>query len=572
MNDRSLLAHWPLRGDARDRLGRHHGTAHQVTFGKGPTGSANSAAVFNGRDSSLEIPDASELRFSNRDFSIALWARCHTPMRGVFGDLLSKFDPAARCGVNLSVAGSSPAYSAMSDTRHAHFGIDDGYLGEWEDCGKPCPSSSLISNLVVFDGALYAGIADADNPQDAAHVFRWAGGAEWTDCGRLGNDPNHLAVMSLLVHGGKLYAGTGIWDWIRAQTGDAGQPRAAATRAFVYEGGVSWRDLGQVGDGSRMFTMASFQGELYVGLDRVGRGRCFKLAGSGWGDCGMPDNDNLECLQPMGGTLYAATHRKFFRYAGAQNWLPFAIQPHGITQIHCLQVFGGRLHAGTWPQGFVLRYEGGDHWVNTGRLGIPPGLGTSDDQGHITEINEVMDLVVHNGKLYAGVIPKAQVYRYEMDGHWTLLGSLASRPDYNQQITASWNRVTCFATHQGRLFAGTGSCRGRACDADPDGTLGRVCAAQAGLMVSHERDIGGDWTHLAAVRQGRQLRLYVNGRLSASSTAPAGNCFELSNTQPLRIGFGPQSSFDGTIADVRLYGEAITESELAQWRFGPARA
>lgn len=169
------------------------------------------------------------------------------------------------------------------------------------------------------------------------------------------------------------------------------------------------------------------------------------------------------------------------------------------------------------------------------------------------------------------MIPKAQVYRYEVDGHWTLLRSLASRPDYSEQVTASWNRVTCFAAHQSRLFAGTGSCRRRACDVDPEGTLGRVYAAQAGQMVSHEHDIGGAWTHLAAVRDGKHLRLYVNGRLSGSSTAPAGHCFELSNTQPMRIGSGAQSSFDGAIADVRLYGEAIAESEIARLHAQPCR-
>ena len=32
------------------------------------------------------------------------------------------------------------------------------------------------------------------------------------------------------------------------------------------------------------------------------------------------------------------------------------------------------------------------------------------------ESNEINDLVVYNDKLYAGVIPKAEVYRYESDG------------------------------------------------------------------------------------------------------------------------------------------------------------
>ncbi len=76
------------------------------------------------------------------------------PLRNTLGDLVNQFDPIARRGFNLHLAGSSPAYSAMSDTRHVHFGIDDGYLGQWEDCGTPWPSNSLVTCLIVFDGQL----------------------------------------------------------------------------------------------------------------------------------------------------------------------------------------------------------------------------------------------------------------------------------------------------------------------------------------------------------------------------------------------------------------------------------
>jgi hypothetical protein len=68
--------------------------------------------------------------------------------------------------------------------------------------------------------------------------------------------------------------------------------------------------------------------------------------------------------------------------------------------------------------------------------------------------------------------------------------------------------------------------------------------------VSHERDIGGQWAHVVAVRDGRDLRLYINGVLSDSSQLPAGHVFDLSNAQPLTIGFGAQGSFCGAIADV----------------------
>jgi hypothetical protein len=181
-------------------------------------------------------------------------------------------------------------------------------------------------------------------------------------------------------------------------------------------------------------------------------------------------------------------------------------------------------------------------------------------------INEINALVVHNGKLYAGVLPKAQVYRYESDGHWTLLGSLASRPDFDPAICPSWTRVVSLTTHHGRLFAATGASQARAVDIDPEKTVGRVLACRIGQVVDHEHDIGGDWTHLAAVRAGARLRLFVNGTLSSESHAPRGHAFDLANVQPLTIGFGAQASFDGSIADVRLYTGALDSAEIGKLR------
>jgi hypothetical protein len=558
-----LVGHWKLQGDCKDSSSSgNHGTGRNVTFTAGPDGSARGAALFNGRDSLIDVPDAASLRLGKGDFSLSVWVKPEAPMRGIFGDIASKFDAHQRRGINFHIAGSSSGYTSMCDTRHVHFGIDDGYLGAWEDCGKPWASNSLITDLVVFEGQLYCGIADAKEPQDAARVFRFAGGTKWIDCGRLGDDPNHLSVQSMLVHQGKLYAGTGIWDWSRARGQVPGKPPAAKPRVFVYEGGTKWRDLGQVGETSRMLCMASYLGELYVGLD-VGLdvvakpGKCFKYNGSGWVDCGSPDGGNVENLLPHGGRLYAATHNRTFRYEGGQKWTCIGNRPFGITQTHSLDVFQGRLHIGTWPQGYVLRYESDNKWTNTGRLGLPPAKAHVERKD---EHNEVNDLTVYNGKLYAGVIPNAEVYRYEGDGQWTLLGSRV----HPKATLRTWCRLTAMASYQGRLFAGTGACAGRATDVDPEGTLGRVYAIQAGQVVSHEHDIGGNWTHLAAVRQAGELRLYVNGRVSGCSTAPKGHALDLSNTEPLWIGFGAQTHFTGAIADLRLYTRALDTEDVKQ--------
>jgi len=547
-----LVAHWPLEHDARDVVGGLHGQAKNVTF----SGGEGRGVEFNGRDALIEITDAPALRLGARDFSFSLRVKCATPMTNTLGDLVSKFDPDRRRGLNFHLAGSAPSYSSMSDTRHVHFGIDDGYLSEWADHGKPWPSNSLITCLVTFNGELYAGIADADKSPDKAQVFRFAGGKQWVDCGRISDDPDHYSVQSMLVHDGKLYAGTGIWDWEQARGKLKGLPAAAPTHVCVFEGGTTWRDLGQVGTGSRVLALGSFNGDLYAGVDDYGNGHVYRYEESAktWIDCGSPDGRNLESFIAFDSKLYVATHGNVYEYAGGQTWTRIGNDPHEINQIHSMHVFGGKLLLGTWPQGYVLRYAGGTEWDITGRLGLPEGMPLC---------NEINALSVYNGKLYAGVIPLAECYRYEKDGEWTMLKRLAQRADWKVYHLSSWLRLTCLTSYQGRLFACTGSCEGRAIDAPADETLGRVYSMQAGQVVSHERDIGGEWTHLAGVRHGRQLKLYVNGKLAASSDLRDGPAFNLDNDRPLLIGFGAQHHFTGSISDVRLYDGALNDDAAA---------
>src|SRR5437773_1036526 len=128
----------------------------------------------------------------------------------------------------------------------------------------------------------------------------------------------------------------------------------------------------------------------------------------------------------------------------------------------------------------------------------------------------------------------------------------------------TWLRVLSLTLFQGRLFACTGSCRGRALDAPVHDSMGRVYSMQAGQVVSHERDIAGAWTHLAGVRQGRQLKLYVNGKLATTSELRDGPAFNLTNDLPMLIGFGAQNYFAGSVADVRLYDGALDADTLTK--------
>jgi hypothetical protein len=512
------------------------------------------AADFNGRDGYLEVSDGPALALGRDDFSVALWVHPRRPLTGIPGDLVSKWDAPRRRGLNLYLSGGSSAYSSVCDSRHVHFGIDDAYAGPRRDHGKPWASNSLITNLVAFRGRLYAGIADAAQPRDTARVFRLAEGQTWEDCGRIMDDPTISSVQSLIVHDGRLYAGTGRWDWVVAKGNFKDNPPPRSTRVFVYEGGKKWRDLGEVGKGSRVLCLGSFKGTLFAGIDSVGGGHLFRRDGERWVDCGAPDGRNLESLMPCDGVLYVATHGNIYRYEADGKFTAVGHAPHGINQIHSMHVHAGRVMLGTWPQGYVLRYAGGEKWDIAGRLGLPPGHSL---------INEINGLVYHNGKLYAGVIPLAELYRYEADGRWDRLAQLGRRPDWAEGKIESWMRLTALASFQGRLFAGTGSCRGRAADCDPEGTLGRVRSFGFGQMASFEEDLPAGWVHLAAVRRGGVLELYVNGKPAAKSHDVPDRVLDLSTAAPLRMGFGSLTYFSGALSDVRLYRGALSEQEIA---------
>lgn len=551
----SLAARWPLTTDARAVVGTEHAISRGGVQFK--TVSGRPAAVLNGRDAFFEV--TKPLQFGTGDFSVALWLHPDRPLAAVPGNLLNCWDPLTRRGWNLYMQGSSSAYSSICDSRYLHFGIDNAWNGPERDHGKPWPSNSLISNLIVFERRLYASIADASEPGAAAHVFRLSDDERsWEDCGRLGTDETIPSVMSMVVHDGKLYAGTGAWDWFRAFGEDGDHPAPRSTRVYVYEGGQTWRDLGEVGKGSRVLCLSSFSGSLYAGLDSVGGGKLFRFDQHRWIDCGSPDGRNLENLMPCYGALHIATHGNIYRYDGENKFVLIGHEPHGINQIHALHVYDGRLVAGTWPQGYILRHASNGKWEITGRLGLPPS--------QAEEINETNDLEYHNGALYAGLLPLAELYRYERDGHWARIAQLGRRADFTKERAniASWMRLTAMASYRGRLFVGTGSCQGRAVDVDPEGTLGRVRSFTFGQMVSYEQDCPPGWNHVAAVRRGRTLELYLNGvRVQQSGDHPP-QPLNVDNDAPLRIGFGNLTHFSGAVADVRLYRGALTANEVAQ--------
>jgi hypothetical protein len=542
-----LIGYWPLRGDCRDHSGHgNHGINHGVDL---TTGS------FAGRDRCIEIPSRSGLQFGSGEFTLSAWIHTEPRLDTAVGDVLTQYDPVRRRGLTLSIQASSGGYCAQGDDRHVLFGTDNGRDVEWEECGRPNPRSNYVSNsLTVFNGDLYAGTTDAPTEAEWAHVYRYRGDRSWEDCGRVGRS-RARGVGPLISHQGHLYAAAWNYDWTRVRN-DSLDP----CRVYRYEGGTEWSDCGQPGRCRRLFGIASFQGSLYVVGDDY---HCYVYEGGvGWRSCGQfPGNPHPMVVHH--GRLYVGVLNPAGIYAfDGARWSCLG-NPYGsearCNQIHALDTYRGRLHATTWPEGRIARFEDEAGWIDCGRLG---------------DCIEVNGLAVYNGKLYAGTIPRAEIFRYESDAEWTPLRRIfspegwepatvdeaAAGPETQQRLN-EWTRVTSLTVFGGKMFAGIGSCTSSIQDAPCD-VRGQVVALEAGKCVSYDRDLGPGWKHLAAVREEGCLKLYVDGKIEGVSAAFDPGEYDLTNEAPLRIGSGELDSFSGKIREVRVYFQALSELEI----------
>jgi penicillin amidase len=562
-----LLGYWPLRGDCQDHSGNGlHAVNHGVKLDDG---------TFDGRQAYLEIPPSRKLQLSAKDFSFSVWVHTDKDVDDVIGDVVSQYDAATRRGVNLTLKSTAGGYSSHGDDRHVYFGIDNAQEPTWEDCGRPSATSNYVSNsLTVFDGHLYAATTDAEKFEDWCHVFRYAGAQKWEDCGRVGDRRTH-GVGPMVVHDGSLYVGTWTYDWTRV---GIQQPLDDFCCVYRYAGGTTWEDCGQPGQCRRLFGLASYRGKLYVSAED---GRCYVYAGERqWKECGKFPN----YAHPLGihdGKLYAGVLNPAGVWAfDGQEWSLIG-NPQGreerCNQIHALEVYRGQLHATTWPEGHVCRLEANGGWTDLGRLG---------------DALEINALSVYNGQLYGGTIPRAEVFRCNPtvepgkpvpaaapepkptrrvrrpapppepgSAAWPSVRRFLDPAGYEFKDSNEWARVTSLTTYQGKQFASLGSCTSSRLDAPCD-FRGQVYAMEAGRCVSYDRNLGPGWHHLAAVRRGDRLELFVDGQLVATSSTFDPAVYDLTTRSPLRIGFGEVDYFSGKIREVRLYGRALEVQEI----------
>jgi hypothetical protein len=353
-------------------------------------------------------------------------------------------------------------------------------------------------------------------------------------------------VYAMIVHDGNLYAATaGPHGGDKTNKGDFG-------RVYRYGGGKDWVDIGQPGEHYRINSLASYNGKLYaLAINSGGQhgGVYVHEGGQKWtqiGDFGRPHTSGVH-----DGRLYAAYPRgEVFAFDGTsweQLGNPYVTQ-QACNQLHAQGAYQGEWFVGTWPLGKVAVKRDGK-WVNLGRLG---------------DSTEIVGLSMYNGSLYAGAIPRAEVFRYDGPNNWTSIRRLFDPPNFNvEKDVEDWSRASSMTVFQGKMFVSTADCY-RAALSHPreNETRGKVYSIETGAGVSVDHDLGPGWKHIAAVREGKQLKMYVNGKLAATADSDAAP-IAAANRAPLRIGLGPHSHFRGKMREVRVYNRALDVQEIA---------
>lgn len=545
-----LVGYWKLRGDCRDHSGcGNHGVNHGVKLDSG---------TFDGTSAYIEVPHSTSLNLGTGDFTLAAWVYTNKEIDDIVGDVLDMYDPALRRGFSLSISASAGGYQAQGTDRHIHFGIDNAQSSDWTDCGRPNPQSNYVSNsLTVYDGNLYAATAGAKEAKNWCHVYRYDGGEKWVDCGRVGNGRT-TGVIPLIVHDGHLYAATSTIDWTRVHNKDDYDPG----HVYCYMGGTQWKDCGQPSDNRTLTSLASYKGKLYSASGPTTTGIFVCNSNNEWMPSKLFSKKDPHWLFPhsmcrYNGRLFVAFpgawafDGKTWRFVG--NPVPqFNGRPS--LQTHSMTIYQGKLYAGTWPEGKVSLYEGGESWREIGRVGV--------------DGSEVNSLVVYNGKLYGGSLPRAEVCRFDGDSTWTSLRRFSPEGwqpvpvdhAYGADVRA-WCRATSLTVFNGKLFVSTGSCTSSALDAPLD-VRGKVFSMEAGKVASYDKDLGPGWKHIAAVRANGRLELYVDGQLVAKSTSFDPDKYDVTTDKPLRIGFGQTDHFAGKMYDVRVYNRSLSEADI----------
>jgi len=483
----------------------------------------------------VTVPAAEVFAFDKGDFSLALWLEAEA---GPGGDLVSRYDPGKRRGFHLTLKSNPGVTSNQANWRHLQFGIDDHRDSAWTACGRP-GNALFAFALAVHEGQLYAGTCEPGK-NERGRVYRHDGGERWIDCGA---PDGSNSVTALAVFEGALHAGTGKYR-VAGSSLPESENTTLGGKVFRYGGGDRWIECGQLPETEAVGGLVVHEGRLHASSLYKPAGFFRYEGGTRWTSLPVPtdpDNTTKETvpkrvvpLTVHEGSVYAGSYDggHVYRFDGP-GWTNCGRLGEN-TQTYSFASLGGALTVGTWPSGRVYRFDGIDRWTDLGRLG---------------EELEVMGMVVHNGRFLAGTLPLAEVHEYEGGTTWKRLARLDPTPE------VKYRRAWTLAEHDGRVYVST----------LPSGVIHSFAA---GTQVQRGHSLSEEWHHVAAVKTGKSLALYLDGKEVARREADLGG-YDLSGEAALNLGTGRNGPLQGRMREVRFYREALTGeavSELAAKR------
>lgn len=527
---KGLAGYWKLTGDLKDYSGNK---AHAITHGEISFETDYSekeskiSAVFNGKNTFIEIPSKSKQQFENGDFSISAWVYTDTILNDVPGDIISRYDSDTRRGFHLGIK-SNFGPTNTGNYNQLYFGIDDNISTGWKNYGKPGNALYAMA-MAEYKGELYAGTCETGK-DEAGHVYRFSEDG-WMDCG---SPDSSNSVTSLIVFEDELYAATGHY-----RTGGSALPESENTRhgggIFRFVSSGEWENCGKL-PMECMGPMIVFDGKLYASSLYKPAAFYVYQGGQEWIKCDDPGY-RVNAMAVFNGYIYATSYDlgHIFRYDG-NVWEDCgqAGDKEINTQGYCFAIYKGNLYVATWRSGRVYRFDGINKWTDTGRLG--------------NEL-EVMGMLVHNGRLLAGTLPLAEVYVYEGDTTWMRLEQLDKTPD------VQYRRAWTMAEHDGKAF----------CSTLPSGN---IYGFEAGKSVMSPDPVPPGWQHVVAVKKSDRLQLYINGNLVSRRDFSDATEFNLLSDSSIKIGFGSNKHFNGKIREFRIYKRVLSTVEIKKLASG----
>lgn len=523
------VARWKLMGDTKNSVpSSPDGVNHGVKL-------AAKQATFDGLGSHITVPANDVLKLGKEDFTISVWVDSNGITDDDQGDILSQFDPKTRTGFHLSLRSNSGVTHCQPNERQLQFGIDAGTEPLLTDEGRP-GNCVFGQSMAVNEGTLYVGTCEPGSDQ-AGHVYRYDGPNNWID---LGTPDKANSITSMAAFHGDLYVGSGKYRLGGSKLSES-ENQHLGGRIFQW-GDSQWKMIGHFPEMEAVGGMVGFRGKLYVS-SLYKPAAFFRYDGDGkWTPLEVPNGKRVEALGVFNDYLWATGYDEghVYRYDGTE-WTDLGnVGEKENTQTYAFSTYQGALQVATWRTGKVFAWQAptpaaakdvlGGHWQDRGRLG---------------EELEVMGMLVHNGSLYAGTLPLAQMYRYDGGETWTPIKQLDT-------TDVEYRRVWTMAQHQGKLFATTLP-------------SGHVWSLQTGTVVTWDQwkqVANHDRFHLVAQRHGDTLRLFVGGKMVAESKTAKTSELDLSTDHPWQIGAGSGDFFHGSLADVQIFRRALTAEEI----------